>query len=174
MDTTQVIAKKPQGKKLVNAERTVLIAKMVELLGQGYMSTYALAKQLNVSRITIDSYRPLVDNIIANTKIDRNVIRNLQLKRTYQIIEQLMDELKAKDSKGNSTLTIKEKTALYNSIYKFSSHLALITGLNVETHVNIDPTKLVIIRANKKHTEDRVIDQVPDAVGDLDSAPKSV
>ena len=38
---------------------------------------------------------------------------------------------------------------IYNSIYKFSSHLALITGLNVETHVTVDPTKLVIIRSGK-------------------------
>lgn len=153
MDTSQEIAKKPQGQRMVVVERNILIAKMVELLCDGYMSTYALSKKLNVARQTIDSYRPLVDDIISKTKIDRNVIRNLQIQRTYKIIEQLMEDL-------NATKGVKERSLLYNSIYKFSSHLALITGLNVETHVTVDPTKLVIIRSNRKKKADQVDEQL--------------
>lgn len=108
------------------------------------MNTFALARECNVSRSTIERYRPLVDEIIAKTKIDRNVVRNLQIKRTYQLIEMLMDDLKgARDPKS--------RALYYNQIYKFSSHLALITGLNVETQVHIDPQKLVIIRSNTTH-----------------------
>lgn len=155
MDMNALEARKGSRKQLQIAERNVLIAKMVDLLGEGWISSGKLAKQLRVNRATIESYRPLVDEIISKTKIDRNVIRNLQLKRTYLLIEKLMEDL-------NAARDLKEKSLIYNSIYKFSSHLALITGLNVETHVNIDPTKLVIIRANQKKQTDRVIDAVPD------------
>lgn len=148
MNTTQALEPRPQGSRLDVAERNVLIAKMVDELGNGYMSTYALSKKLKVARQTIDTYRPLVDEIIGKFKFDRNIIRNLQLKRTYLIIEQLMVDLKAAKSP-------KDRSMIYGNIYKFSSHLALITGLNVETHVNIDPTKLVIIRSNQRRKDDR-------------------
>lgn len=149
MDNTQVLEPKRNGQRLVNAERLVLVSKMVDLLCEGYQSTFMLSKKLRVSRPTIEAYRPLADEMIGKLKLDRNVIRNLQVRRTYELIEQLMMDLKA--TKG-----VKERSLIYGSIYKFSSHLALITGLNVETHVNIDPTKLVIIRANQKHTKDRL------------------
>jgi hypothetical protein len=143
--------KRKRGNQLRNAERQVLIAKLVDELSNGYINSNALAKRLNVSRDTIENYRPLVDKLIADQHLDKNIIRNLQLKRTYNLIESLMDDLK-------ECTTIKEKTLIYNQIYKFSSHLALITGLNIETHVNIDPTKLVIIRSNQRKTKDRIID----------------
>lgn len=161
METAQELTPKVQGSRLRLVERNILIAKMVDLLCEGYMSTYALSKKLRVSRQTIESYRPLVDGIIAKTKLDRNVIRNLQVRRTYELIEQLMTDLKA-------TKDTKERSMIYGSIYKFSSHLALITGLNVETHVTVDPTKLVIIRANQRKQADQVIEQdkLLDAVND--------
>ncbi len=167
MNTTEELVKRPQGSRFDVATRNVLIAKMVDELSNGYMSTYALAKKLKVARQTIDTYKPLVDEIIGKFKFDRNVIRNLQLKRTYLIIEQLMDDLK-------KAKTIKDRTSIYGSIYKFSSHLALITGLNVETHVNIDPTKLVIIRSNQRREKDRTqlidntVDTAIDSVNDTE------
>lgn len=150
MDESVLSARKGSDRQLTVVERNVLIAKLVDKLSEGYLSTHALSKQLKVTRATIDRYRPLADELIGKFKFDRNIIRNLQLKRTYLIIEQLMQDL------SDKKLSVKEKSLIYGSIYKFSSHLALITGLNVETHVNIDPTKLVIIRSNKKHVEDRV------------------
>lgn len=164
METPQDVAPRKRGTQLQNAERLVLIGKMVELMGDGYHSTNYLAKQLRVSRATIDAYRPLVDKIISDTKIDRGVVRNLQIKRTYQIIEQLMLDLK-------SSKDIKERALIYNSIYKFSSHLALITGLNVETHVNVDPTKLVIIRSGKPKRNSDTVNDLP-AI-ELQAAEKS-
>lgn len=144
------LTKHKRGQQLQNAERLVLIGKLVDLLSEGYMSTYALSKRLKIPKQTIDTYRPLADKLIAESTLDRNVIRNLQIKRTYLLIEELMTDLKQKK------LSVKEKSLIYGSIYKFSSHLALITGLNVETHVNIDPTKLVIIRSNKAKVSDRL------------------
>lgn len=141
MDETALKDRQGSSKALKVAERNVLISKLIDHLCEGYISTNALAKKLRVSRGTIERYRPLADDIIAKTKLDRNVIRNLQVRRTYELIEMLMDDLKA--SSG-----AKDRSAYYNQIYKFSSHLALITGLNVETTVHIDPQKLVIIRAN--------------------------
>lgn len=154
-------ARKGSKKQLQVAERNVLISKMIDLMTQGYMSTNALSKQCRVSKETIDRYRPLCDELIAKTRIDRNAIRALQIKRTYEIIESLMDELKELNKPVNvakegekpryvKVSSVKERTAIYGQIFKFSSHLALITGLNVETQVHVDPTKLVIIRSNKR------------------------
>lgn len=140
------IEKKKRGQQLQNAERLVLISKIVEALCEGYVSTNALAKRLEVGAPTIDTYRPLADELIGKRKLDRNVIRNLQIQRTYRIVEMLMDDLK-------SCNTIKEKSLIYNQLAKFSQHLALICGLNVETQVNVDASKLVIIRANNSGTD---------------------
>ena len=146
-DTDKIIDQKKRGQQLVQAERNVLMSKMLDLMTEGYVSTYMLSKKCHVSRDTIDRYRPLVDELIAKTKINRNAIRSLQIRRTYNIIEMLMEDLK-------TAVGAKDRSAYYNQIFKFSSHLALITGLNVETQVNIDPTKLVIIRSNtKKNTK---------------------
>jgi len=141
METTLPVKKRKRGQQLLNAERTVLISKMVDALCEGYQSTNGLARLLKIDRRTVDIYRPLADELIGKIKIDRNVIRNLQLKRTYQLVEMLMNDLK-------SCETIKEKSLIYNQIIKASQHLALICGLNVETQVNVDASKLVIIRAN--------------------------
>lgn len=161
MDIDVLKARKGSSKTLVNAERQVLIAKMLDKLSEGYMTSYALSKQLHVSIATIDSYRGLVDELIAKTKLDRNVIRNLQIRRTYKLIEMLMVDL-------GTCSSIKERSVIYGNIFKFSSHLALITGLNVETHVTVDPTKLVIIRSNnKKNTPLQVESTNTDSVEDL-------
>lgn len=157
MDTSAAISKKTRGQQLVNAERIVLIGKLVDTLSEGYITTNALAKKLGVSRTTIDVYRPLADKLIAENKWDRNVIRNLQIKRTYKLIEALMEDLK-------TAVGAKDRSLYYNQIYKFSSHLALITGLNVETTVHIDPHKLVIIRANHQEKQDKVLISSSDGV----------
>lgn len=141
MDNTAQITTRKHGQQLKVVERNVLISKLIDKLCEGYTSTNALSKELKVSRATIERYRPAADEIIGKFKLDRNVIRNLQVKRTYELIEMLMDDL-------NKATGYKERSAYYSQIFKFSSHLALITGINVETHVNVDHQKLVIIRAN--------------------------
>src|SRR5258708_5083328 len=111
MDTSVELKKQPHGKRLDSAKRNVLIAKMVDKLSEGYMTTYALSKELKVNRSTIETYRPLVDELIGKQQINRNTIRNLQIKRAYKLIEMLMDDLK-------TCTTIKEKTLIYNQILK--------------------------------------------------------
>lgn len=135
--------RKGSRKQLQVAERNVLISKLVDHLCEGYTSTNKLANMLNVSRDTIDRYRPLADELIGKMKLDRNVIRNLQVRRTYKIIEMLMNDLT--ECEG-----IKEKTLVYNQIAKFSQHLALICGLNTEVQVTADASQLVIIRGSAK------------------------
>jgi hypothetical protein len=127
------------------ARRVVLIGKLFDAMTEGYQSTNALSKRLGVSRPTIDRYRPVVDDLITKTKLDRTQIRNLELQRAYKIIEMLMDDL-------NKSVEHKDRIGYYNQIAKHSSRIALITGLNVETQVTIDQKQLVIIRAdtNKK------------------------
>lgn len=157
MENTLEIPKLKRGQQLVNAERMIVIAKLVEILSNGYMSSYAISKQLKITIEMVNTYRPLADKLIAENAFDRNVVRNLQVKRVYQLIEYLIQDLKTAKS-------IKDKVLIHSAIYKHSSHLALITGLNVETHVNIDPTKLVIIRSNQRREKDRttVIDSAVD------------
>lgn len=152
MNGTLVELKPKSGERLTNAKRLVVISKLADYLTQGYYSTNELSKMTGLSRKMIDTYRPAVDDIIGKQKLDRNIIRSLQLKRTYTIIEMLMKDLDvlnriAKNDFERAGL-IKQKTLIYNQIAKFSSHLALITGLNVETHVNVDQQQLVIIRAD--------------------------
>ena len=146
------------GKQLTVARRNALISKMIDYMVEGYTSTNSLAKKLNCTRRTVDRYKPFADELISKQKFDRNAIRALQIRRTYQIIESLMDELKdlnevitTVDDQGNEhsykRSSVKERTAIYSQIFKFSSHLALITGLNVETQVHVDAKKLVIVRS---------------------------
>lgn len=155
------VAKKKRGDRLTQAERVVAIAKLAEALTESYYSTNELSKMTGLSRRTVDRYRPLVDREIAEKRIDRNVIRNLQVQRTYKMIEMLMKDLErieslnyTKDGVLNERFAAdvhnitKSKVSIYNQIAKFSQHLALITGLNVETHVNVDHQQLVIIRAD--------------------------
>ena len=141
MNETIQLTKQRSGERLTNAKRLVVIGKLVDYLSQGYYTTNQLSKMTGLTRKMIDTYRPLADELIGKQKIDRNVIRNLEIKRTYQIIEMLMQDLqKSTDDKT--------RVGYYNQIAKHSQHLALITGLNVETHVNVDHQQLVIIRAD--------------------------
>lgn len=135
------ISKQPSGQRLTNAKRLVVIGKLIDHLSQSYYTTNELANKTGLTRKMIDTYRPLADKLIGENKIDRNVVRNLQVKRTYTIIEMLMKDL-------SKTTDDKLRQGYYNQIAKFSQHLALITGLNIETQVNVDQHQLVIIRAN--------------------------
>lgn len=148
MDTSDGLAKRKQGQRLQNAQRNVLIGKLVDYLCEGYTSTYSLANKLGVDRSTIEAYRPLADELIGKMKLDRNVIRNLQVRRTYKIIESLMNDLTECED-------IKEKMLVYNQIAKFSQHLALICGLNTEVQVTADASQLVIIRGSAKTAGDK-------------------
>jgi len=180
MNDTGLIPRNASGKQLTNAKRQVVISKLYDYMTEGYHTTAELSRKTGLTRLTVDRYRGLVDELIGKQKIDRNVIRNLQIRRTYQIIESLMLELEdlnktadRTDSNGNSYLakvsSVKERTAIYSQIAKFSQHLALITGLNIETTVNVDHSKLVIIRANNsKNTETELIENTVTSTGVID------
>lgn len=181
MKNSSVLTKNPVGKTLTNAKRQVIISKLYDTMLEGYHTTSEISRKTGITRLTVDRYRGLVDELIGKQKIDRNVIRNLQIRRTYQIIESLMLELEDL----NKTITIentdgteftrkvssvKERTAIYSQIAKFSQHLALITGLNIETTVNVDHSKLVIIRANNsKNTETELIDNAVPTTSVIDA-----
>lgn len=141
--SSEQVTKQRPGQRLTNAKRLVVVGKLADHLTRGYYTTNQLAKMTGLTRKMVDTYRPIVDELIARQKLDRNVIRNLQVKRTYTVIEMLMEDLKGAKS-------ARERVGYYSQIAKFSQHLALITGLNVETHVNVDHQQLVIIRADNK------------------------
>ena len=139
METTTETTKRKQGQQLLTAEKMSLTLKLVALLEQGFHSDNSLSKRLGVNTSTIRRYRPYADDIIRKTRLDRNVLRNLQVKRVYSLLDGLANDLERAES-------TREKHLIHSSIVKYCQHLALITGLNVETQLNIDPSKLVIIR----------------------------
>jgi hypothetical protein len=149
-------AARKRGQNLTVERQQVIIGKLMDKMIEGYHSTSELARETGVSRPTVDRYRPIVDELIGKTRIDRNAIRALQIRRTYTIIEQLMNDLKHASG-------YKERAAYYSQIYKFSSHLALITGLNVETQVHVDAKKLVVIRSNESSKVQNERDDVSEA-----------
>ena len=169
MNGTDALTRQKPGERLTNAKRLVVISKLIDHLQQGYYTTNELSRITGLTRKMIDTYRSVADDVISKQTLNRNNIRNLQIKRTYNMIEMLMNDLKLCDG-------IKQKTLIYNQIAKFSQHLALITGLNVETHVNVDHQQLVIVRADNgkkpimlnetQDTEKQVIDSQPITIKD--------
>lgn len=142
MNTTTLPVKRKQGQRLLTDEKMKLVQALIGLLEQGFHSDNSLAQKLAVNTSTVRRYRPYADDIIRTTKIDRNVIRNLQIQRVYKLVDGLMNDLEAAE-------TNREKHMIHSSIVKYFQHLALVTGLNIETQVHIDPKKLVIIRPPK-------------------------
>lgn len=143
MSITTGIAKKKRGQQLVNAERIILISKLVDALCQGYRSTNALAKLLGVDNRTVDVYRPLADEIIGKQKLDRNVIRNLEVQKLYALTDTLIKSLEHETDKKYIMLT-------HDKIAKYTSLLASITGIGQEfTPTDEKGTRLVIVRAKE-------------------------
>lgn len=123
-------------------ERSDLLADLVDHLLAGVYSDNGLAKLCKVDRDTVKRYKPAAFKIIANTQVDQNQIRTLEIQRTYTRIDTLYKELDQKK------LSVKDKMAIHNQIAKAESHLALITGLNVQTTINVNRKQLVITRAH--------------------------
>lgn len=138
MDNTP--AKRPVGQRLTKGERDQLLVDMVGLLQTGYATNRQLAATLHVNPKTAEKLRPLADQIIAQDTPDRNIIRNLSVRRATTMIERLVNKL--------DDLSLSDELKVHDKIVKYSQHLALITGLNVETKINIDHKKLVITRAH--------------------------
>lgn len=142
---SSVIRKRKNGERLTRQERDDLIIELVKCLQNGHTSTYELAQLLKISGPTVDRLRPMADKIIINTLPDRNTIRALEIQRTYRMIEKLS---LAFDGEKKYRPSHKMRMDISARILGFSKHLALITGLNVETKVNVNQKQLVITRAH--------------------------
>ena len=150
-----------QGTRLTKVERQELLLGLIDALQSGYMSKLSLARKLNVSRQTIDSLMPEAEAVFATVTKDRNIIRNLQVQRTYAMIDRLAGKL---DNEEHLP-TLKEELAIHDKIIKYGQHLALITGLNVETHINVDSKQLVIIRPATEPSKDATVSIKPAQLG---------
>lgn len=141
MHDTPVTPARPQGRNLTKAERDDLIVSIVTRLQKGYASNYRLARDLKVNDRTIQKLRPMADAIITEQIPDRGIIRSLEIAKTYEMVAYLADLLeKEKDHK--------RKMDISRSMLGWSKHMALITGLNVETKINVNQKQLVITRAH--------------------------
>lgn len=158
MKTTTLTDHRP-GQQMLAAERVEFVAKLVEIMLTGLYSDNKLAQMLKADRTTVNKYKPAALKLITAAKLDQSNIRALQVQRAYNRIERLTLELDDKH------LTVKDRMAVHNQITKLEQHLALITGLNVETKINVDHKKLVIVRAHpdsiKKALGRKVIDVDP-------------
>lgn len=139
---TGVIRKRKHGERLTKAERDDLIIELVKALQNGHTSTYELAKLLKVSGSTVDRLRPMADKVLLTTLPDRNTVRALEIQRTYRSMERLAMKL------SNEKLALDSYLRIDKSMQGWSKHLALITGLNIETKVNVNQKQLVITRAH--------------------------
>lgn len=143
MDNSIQLTKRKRGKRLVNAERMVLISKLIDALCQGYRSTNSLAIMLKVDRQTIERYRPFADEVIGKQKLDRNVIRNLEVQKLYSLTDTLIKSLNTETDKKYIMLT-------HDKIAKYTTILASVTGINQEfTPTDEKGTRLVIVRAKE-------------------------
>lgn len=156
--------KPKSGERLTDAKKLTVISKLAEYLSEGYYSTYYLSKMTGLSQKMINKYRPVADELIGKQKIDRNSIRNVEIRRTYKLIEDITKDLEKteelfsiRDNDAYSDLNKKRdvmnrkvdiKSKLYGQLIKQAQHLAQVAGINVETHVNVDHQQLVIIRAD--------------------------
>jgi len=132
---------RPRSQQMTSPERADLIASLVEHMLKGLYSDNKLAELCQVDRRTITRYKPAAIKIIGATKIDRANVRALQIQRVYTRLERLNAEFETE-------MTLKERMAVHGQITKLEQHLALITGLNVETKINVDHKQLVITRAH--------------------------
>lgn len=132
------------GKRLSKAERDQLLIDLINLLQTGYATNHKLAELLKVNDRTVAKLRPVADQIIAMNTPDRNIIRNLAVSRATKMIERLVGIVENTET----PLAIDKELKVHDKIVRYSQHLALITGLNTEVHVNVDAKKLVITRAH--------------------------
>lgn len=160
MNVTSLVKHK-SGQQMLAAERLEFVGSLVEIMLQGLYSDNQLSKMLKADRRTVNKYKPAALKLISAAKLDQGNIRALQVQRAYNRIERLTLEL------DNKNITLKDRMAVHNQITKLEQHLALITGLNVETKINIDHKKLVITRAHpdaikKALNPHQVIDLTPE------------
>lgn len=140
---THEAIKRRRGVHLLTDEKMQLTFRIVDLLEEGIESELGLAKRLRVNTTTIRRYKPYALAVIQRAKLDRNIIRKKQIARTYRIIEQLTEDLKAAQS-------VRDRSLIYSTIAKYSNHLALITGLNYDSQVQqANAQQLVIVRPAK-------------------------
>ena len=142
METSVEQAKRKQGQQLLTTEKMALTMKLVELLEEGYFNDSSLAQRLGVNPTTVRRYRPHADRIIKSAILDRNVIRNLQIKRLFRLVDGLTNDLEKAE-------TVHEKHKIHSSIIRYCQHLSQISGISVEVHLHNAPDKLVIIRPPK-------------------------
>lgn len=139
---TNYLIARTRGHKLTKREREELIIKLVDLLTTGYKTDSELAEQLQISRVTLNTLKPFADELLAVTADTQNVIRNQSIARVNRQIERITKHLE------DGKLTFKEQMFAISTFTRLQSHLAMITGLNVETKINIDHKRLVVIRAH--------------------------
>lgn len=134
--------KRAPSQRFTTEEKLELSANLAELLTLGYASTNALARQLNVDNKTVERYLPLARKVLQQLVPSREDYRAEHIARLRNVCQMILDDLARLGEDGKAY----ERAALYRVLGQFMGQLALVTGLNVETQVNVDQKQLVIIR----------------------------
>lgn len=137
--------------QLTVAGNVKVLAKVIDQLEQGYDTPGIIAKNLNIDHDAAKQYKKLAMEYFMGEGINRAAIRALQLSRANRYVQSLLNQITP-----DTTLT--QRLQIHDRVIKWYQHIASITGLNIETTVNVDATKpLVIIRSSapKEIKEDK-------------------
>lgn len=160
MPSPKVTTLKAQSQQYDAETRLDKIIEIREILERGYATTAEIARQFNISNPTAAEWRKRALQLIGkdNNGFTREGIRNLQIGRIMAKIERLEHMLNQKLAPDLELKTHDRIKAYYDS-------LARITGLNVETTLNVHQQlkPLTIVRAtdtNDSAKSHNVIDSV--------------
>jgi hypothetical protein len=146
MNSVTNTVKRKRGHQLLTDEKLKLTQDLVEVLQEGFYTDSALARKLNINQSTVKRYRPAAEGIIRSVKLDRSAIRNLQLQRSFKLVEGLVHDLEQAES-------TKEKRLIHSSIIKYFQHIGAIAGITTDSRVEITENRqLVIIRPSPTKT----------------------
>lgn len=116
-----------------------MVERMADLLTMGVPSQRQMAIELNTTHTTIKKYLPLARQLLNAMVPNRDDYRAEHIARLRYLCRKAMDDLDKCEKPY-------ERAHLYRVVGQFMGQLALVTGLNVETTVNVEAQPLVIIR----------------------------
>lgn len=140
-----------RGETLTVSERMPFIQEIRDMLEAGVSSAGAIADALGISRNTAIEWRKAALVLMEkdNNGWTRDSLRSLQIGRVNYWIEQTTIRVRKLEGKEDTKLFAQ----LMERLTSLSSELARISGLNIETHMNMNTTRHIVIkRTERVHT----------------------
>lgn len=131
------------GQSLGADERQVIIFEIRGMIEDGKSSLPAIMEKWNVTRPTANTWRKLALQQLekVDSGFTRDAIRNMQIGRINRTIEVLTDKMHTLIGLND----IDGATKIGNMLKGHQDSLANITGIKVDTHINVDATQPLVI-----------------------------